>query len=141
MGHFICLDFVPDRKGLDYTCTVNQHGRDFLEFLNESKLCVLNGRFNELNGNYTSVSRKGKSVVDFICIPLDIFNTCRNFSVLIVQSIVDAHAMHGLLGENSRLTDHYVVITEFSTDYSVPLPSQTTTPCDARHNLEKNDFD
>ena len=132
-------DSVPDRKVLHYT--VNQHGYDILEFLNESKLCVLNGRFNELNGNYTSVSRKGKSVVDFICIPLDIFNTCRNFSVLIVQSIVDAHAMHGLLGENSRLTDHYVVITEFSTDYSVSLPSQTTTPCDARHNLEKNDFD
>ena len=39
-------DSVPDRKVLHYT--VNQHGYDILEFLNESKLCVLNGRFNEL---------------------------------------------------------------------------------------------
>ena len=71
----------------------------FLEFLNESKFCVLNGRFNEL-------SRKRKSVVDFICIPQDIFNMCRNFSVITVQSSVDAHAMHGLLGERSLCFDN-----------------------------------
>ena len=78
----------------------------FLEFLNESKFCVLNGRFNELKDNYTSVSRKRKSVVDFICIPQDIFNMCRNFSVITVQSSVDAHAMHGLLGERSLCFDN-----------------------------------
>ena len=38
-------DQIPSRKVLD--SAVNQHDQDFVEFLNEAKVCVLNGRFNE----------------------------------------------------------------------------------------------
>ena len=41
----------------------------FIEFLNDAKLCCLNGRICNDNDNFTSVSRKGRSVVDYICIP------------------------------------------------------------------------
>ena len=44
--------------------SVNQHGYDFIEFVNDAKLCCLNGRICIDIDNFTSVSRKGRSVVD-----------------------------------------------------------------------------
>ena len=51
--------------------TVNEHGHSFLDFLNEAKMFVLNGRFNGSDNNFTSVSTRGKAVVDYICVPCD----------------------------------------------------------------------
>jgi hypothetical protein len=62
------LDSIPERRVLDRN--INQHGHDCIEFLNDSKLCVLNGRFTD--ENYTSISRKGKAVVDYLCVPHDV---------------------------------------------------------------------
>ena len=45
---------IPCRKIIDKT--TNQHGNAFIEFLNEAKMCVLNGRFDNDDDNFTSVS-------------------------------------------------------------------------------------
>ena len=45
-------DQIPNRKVLD--SVLNQHGQDFVEFLNEAKVCVLNGRFNEHDKLYVN---------------------------------------------------------------------------------------
>jgi hypothetical protein len=37
-------DNIPERKILDKS--TNQHGQDFIEFLNDAKFCILNGRFD-----------------------------------------------------------------------------------------------
>ena len=39
------MDNIPKRNCLD--TAVNSHGHIFLEFLNDSKMCVINGRFKE----------------------------------------------------------------------------------------------
>lgn len=62
------VDSIPERRVLDRN--VNQHGHDFIEFLNDSKFCVLNGRFTD--DNYTSISRTGKTVVDYLSVPHDV---------------------------------------------------------------------
>ncbi|CAC5360198.1 unnamed protein product [Mytilus coruscus] len=54
------FDELPLCPSLDKT--VNQHGNTFLECLNESKMCVLKGRFNQDENNFTFISRRGKSV-------------------------------------------------------------------------------
>ena len=51
-------DVIPIRISLDKS--VNKHGHDFIEFLNDAKLCCLNGRICIDNDNFTSVSRKGR---------------------------------------------------------------------------------
>ena len=62
---------------------VNQHGHTFLEFLNDAKMCVLNGRFRDTDDNFTSVSTKGKSVVDYMCVPNhDNFSQFESFQVI-----------------------------------------------------------
>ena len=132
------LDTIPERTILDKS--INQHGHDFLEFLNDSKFCVLNGRLNTNEDNYTSISKKGKSVVDFICVPHDNYSAIKYFKVLTVQSIVDSHSLHGLLGERSRLPDHSVLVTEFETGYRHTFKTNTTqtaTSGAGRFNLKR----
>ena len=60
------VDDIPKPKPIDNS--MNQHGHDFIDFLNETKLCILNGRLSD-HDNYTSISEKGKTVVDSNCIP------------------------------------------------------------------------
>ena len=96
-------DNIPRRISIDDSC--NKHGHDFIDFLVEAKFCALNGRFGP-GDNYTSISRKGRAVVDYICVPHDTFSHCTNFTVTTVQEITDQRNLHGLLGHRSRLPDH-----------------------------------
>ncbi len=57
-----------------------------------------------------SISPKGKSVVDYLCVPHDVFQQCNSFRVITIQSIIDDHSLHGLLGQRSRPPDHSVLI-------------------------------
>ena len=125
---FDCDD-IPRRVNID--TSVNKHGHDFIEFLLESKFCVLNGRLGQ-GDNYTSISRKGRAVVDYICVPHDTLNSCLTFTVTTVQEIADQHQLHGLLGHRSRLPDHCVILTEF-----VAETGQQTTPSSEIGNEEK----
>lgn len=97
------------RKPLD-KC-INQHGHEFMEFLNETQFCVLNGRFKN-DDNFTSISRKGKAVVDYICIPQDSFENIKSFALMTKQSIVDKLKLYTLINEKSRLPDHSVLVCE-----------------------------
>ena len=62
--------------------TQNQHGIYFIEILNDCKVFVLNGRFGVDSNDYTFQSTRGHSVVDYICVPQDIYNQCSNFRVI-----------------------------------------------------------
>ena len=44
-------DSIPERTIIDKS--INQHGHEFIEFLTESKCCVLNGRFDNCDDNFT----------------------------------------------------------------------------------------
>ena len=106
------LDEIPTRCILDKT--TNQHGHSLIEFLNDAKFCVLNGRFDQAKDNFTFIHTRGKSVVDYICIPHDVLSSCKSFEVIHTKDIVDAHNLHSLLGDRSKLPDHALLITEFT---------------------------
>ncbi|VDI48001.1 Hypothetical predicted protein, partial [Mytilus galloprovincialis] len=142
LSETLCLtDNVPKRDILDKS--INQHGHEFVEFLNEAKFCVLNGRF-ALNDNFTSISRKGKAVVDYICVPHDSFNDFRNFKVLTTQDIVDNNNLQGLIGDKSKLPDHSVITCEFKVTHcnlvnNTESSNQSNTP--SRHRLDRIPLD
>lgn len=107
-------DTIPSREILDNT--KNQHGQDLIDFLNDAKCCVLNGRLG--HDNFTSISRKGKAIVDYLCVPHETLKKCSRFKVITVQELTAEHDLQGLLGERSRLPDHSALVTEFHcTDY------------------------
>ena len=107
------FDGMPPRKALDKT--INQHGQEFCEFLIESKMCVLNGRFDSSCDGYTSVSGRGSAVVDYICVPHDVFQSCKSFNVISSNSLVEKHNLQNLLGNRSKVPDHSFICTEFDT--------------------------
>ena len=63
------IDGVRDRFILDYV--KGGHAEAFLDFLKDTKLCILNGRFGSDNDNYTYISTRGKSIVDYMIVPHD----------------------------------------------------------------------
>lgn len=64
---YTVVEDIPLRVALD--TVVNKHGETCIEFLKDSKCCVLNGRLNPENDHFTSISVKGKAVVDYIVTP------------------------------------------------------------------------
>ena len=105
------MDSIPPRNSLDMV--VNEHGHTFLEFLNDAKMCVLNGRFRDTDDNFTSVSTKGKSVVDYMCVPHDNFSQFESFQVISPSSLVAKYNLHNSIGERSKLPDHYILKCKF----------------------------
>lgn len=63
------IDVIPHRNGIDTDENCNKFGKYLLEFMNDSKLCVLNGRGNPAQDNFTSISNKGRAVVDYMMVP------------------------------------------------------------------------
>lgn len=70
---------LPKRKIID--ATSNSTGRQFIELLKTLDMCVLNGRFDPVKDNYTSVSTKGLAVVDYCVVPVHAFSQFSNFTV------------------------------------------------------------
>ena len=122
------VDSLPTRKPIDDS--INQHGRELIDFLLDARFCVLNSRFD--NDQYTSISPKGKSVVDYLCVPHDIFDKC-TFNVLTMQSIIDEHNLHELLGQRSSPPDHSVLVTSLSLNPDTNLNREQNDTTYAHH--------
>ncbi|CAC5400384.1 unnamed protein product [Mytilus coruscus] len=72
------VDRIPSREVIDKT--ENHYGDLFMDFLVDSNFCVLNGRIGNEN-NYTCVSKKGKSVVDYVVVPHESIPSVSDFKV------------------------------------------------------------
>ena len=57
----------------------NRHGKELIEFLIESKMCLCNGRISPEKDNYTIIHPRGKSVIDYIIVPHSFFRKLQGF--------------------------------------------------------------
>ena len=59
------IDDIVPRSVKDFK--LNLYGEQFIEFLINSYMCILNGRFDndKLEDNFTSISTKGSAVVEY----------------------------------------------------------------------------
>jgi len=101
------IDNIPDRQILDET--VNKHGDVFRDFLLESNMCVLNGRVTPQFNNFTSVSVKGSSVVDYIAVPHHTLNICKIFKVLLAHDAMEIAKVY-----HNKIPDHSILQLVFS---------------------------
>ena len=106
------VDNIPLRHSID-DC-VNRHGEAFLEFLLDSKMCVLNGRINPLDDNFTSISMKGRAVVDYIAVPFDCLGTCLEFKVLPSTQLISNCQCFDLISDRCRVPDHSLLFLKFA---------------------------
>jgi hypothetical protein len=104
------VDPLFDRQVLDKYS--NKHGEAFHEFLIDSKMCLINGRIAPDKNDYTFVSTRGKSVVDYFAVPIANFNTCLDFSVSRpMQLITQFDGRNEVFGEQFNI-DHSLLTLE-----------------------------
>ena len=107
---------VPPRVSIDKT--LNSHGVSLLEFLKDNKYCIVNGRISPKNDNYTFISQRGKSVVDYFITSHDGLKFCENFKVFATNDLVDSLQLEGLLGTNCKSPDHSMLVLTCKFSYA-----------------------
>ena len=119
---------IPKRQILDFEY-VKRNGEPFIEYLNESVSCVLNGRFDKKDNNFTCI-RNGESVVDWFVTPITNFKWFRNFKVHTIQELIQKHNLASQIEKTSDVSDHSVITTEiiWSTFDLLQSNKTTTTP-------------
>ncbi|CAG2255414.1 unnamed protein product [Mytilus edulis] len=79
------VDNLCQRNVIDFKC--NSYCNAFIDFLISAYCCILNGR-NFVNNDYTCVSTKGCSVVDYCIVPYDNLNLFKDFCVIRANDLV-----------------------------------------------------
>ncbi len=100
------IDAVCKRHPLDLE--KNKHGDALIEFLIDSKYCIVNGRV-------TAVSTKGKLVVDYLLTKFEnvnYFQTCRVHTIKELCDLIGIATKH-------KLPYHSVITAELSLTYHV----------------------
>ena len=82
-------------------------------------MCVLNGRLNNDSVNFTCISSKGKSVVDYINTPHDCFNSCDDFKVETVIDLLEQYNIFGMIGDRCKPPDHSLLSVNFASSYNI----------------------
>ena len=95
------VDDLTPRDVIDHTSNVN--GDLLVEFLEDSGLCLVNGRVG--HSDFTHVSHRGKSVVDYVCVPYDQLPFVTDFHVHLMSDIVGALNCPG----DTKIPDHSVL--------------------------------
>ena len=101
------VDNIPTRDSIDRPTVVNQQGNCFIDFLNDSEMCILNGRTG--NNDFTFISPRGSSVVDYVIIPHDMLQSISDFNIETCQFFMSRNHLESLLHETSKIPDHAIV--------------------------------
>ena len=120
------VDNLPNRVVID--ATKNGHGAAFVDFLHESKMCICNGRISSELCNFTSISPKGRAVVDYIAVKHEGVTNCIKCEVLTPIQVVDIASATGGISERAKPPDHSLIILEYDMLHEY---IQSTTESDA----------
>ncbi len=133
MDYVPSIDSIPIRKALDKS--VNKHGDVFIDYLLESKMCIINGRICPQNDNYTRVHTTGSSVVDYACTFHDSLKNCTYFNVHLMR-----HLLTTLAIQTDKIPDHSVLELHFAVHHEAALRNDTPNEQQAtQHSVVDND--
>ena len=105
--HIEGVDSIPSRNVVDFT--KNSYGEYLCKFLIDSNCCILNGRqYN--NNDFTFVSTRGRSVVDYFIVPYENLEKCNNFKVYRPSDVFNP--TNGI--ESKLIPDHSIIACEYT---------------------------
>ena len=127
-------DNIPPRSSIDQSEKL--YGNYLINFLVETNFCMLNGRLG-IN-NYTSISNKGKAVVDYVLIPHSQLSDHNTFKVETVTEIARAHGISPPV-KVSQMSDHSMLSTHvrWTTD-SYPDMDSSETKLEENGNIKQH---
>ena len=109
----INIENLPERQTIDDIKT--GHCVSFLEFIKDTNMCVLNGRLTPEYDNFTSVSTRGRAVVDYIMVPHECYARCQSMHVDLMSSLIARFNLVDLITATSRPPDHSILTCVFET--------------------------
>ena len=80
-------------------------------------MCILNGRITPHFNNYTCISTKGRSVVDYFLTSHMSIKFCKQFSVHKVDDLIAKFNLQGLISNRCKPPDHSVL--KLTLSYSI----------------------
>ncbi len=99
------VDDLPERNMHDFEC--NPYCDKFLDFLINANCCVLNGRAGVYaQDNYTCVSSKGKSVMDYCIVPYESLHLFSQFKVHLALDMFNEACSLGNIDPVHSIPDH-----------------------------------
>lgn len=124
--------------------TINSHGLQLLNFLKHLDICMLNGRGKD---NYTYVSPRECSVIDYCLVPKEEYGLFSNFEVCTVSDLEE-----GLVYQDTQASDHSVLLwcifhsinesalhtTNKESVEIIPIPNFKRVPIKLLSNREKD---
>ena len=108
----------------------NPRGPVFIDFLKSVNYCLLNGRVNPDMDNFTCISHKGRSVVDYMFVPHENLSYIESFAVLPVTDL--CHVLNVL--PERAMPDHSILKTDIHV-HSFIKDTETSSSCNGE-NLE-----
>ena len=138
-------DSIPDVDNLVPRTPIdlergNAHGTLLIDFLRDGKCCLINSRITPEYDDFTCVSVKGKSVVDYIITDHTSIGNVTECKVLGVTSLMESLNLMGLIGERSRPPDHSVLVTKICvyTSTMVELTNTHVSEDELNTNVQQN---
>lgn len=95
-------EYIVTRHSVDEY--INSHGKCMLNFLNDTRMCVVNGRFGP--AAFTCHRTNGSSTVDYFLVPYEDLKKIQSMMVFSVEDIVNQMSYTHMLGPGSTLPDH-----------------------------------
>ncbi|XP_071136614.1 uncharacterized protein [Mytilus edulis] len=106
------VDEIPSRETIDQGSNAN--GDLLIDFLVDCNICMINGRKGKQD--LTCISKRGKSVVDYIFTTHENLNSCIDFNVKTMSDITDSLDLQ----ECSQIPDHSVLQAVIKREAFVP---------------------
>ena len=106
------VDNLSDGEVVDFQ--VNKYGHILLDFLINSNFCILNGR-NSIKNDFTSVSTKGSSVVDYCFVSHSDLNMFSDFYVYTASELINLSG-HKEAVIPSSIPDHSCITWKTNTE-------------------------
>ena len=138
------IDCVRKRADIDFH--VNQHGRSMIEFLQQARFCVLNGRFCTNENDFTCKTTRWCSVVDYMLVPHSNLDLYKQFKVISCNDLIEQFDLFHLLHDKSKIPDHNILSVLFTFKHKCNYESINTQAVNNRSHytvqvLVKYNFD
>ena len=118
------IDEVPQRTVIDNTS--NDHGISLMQFLLQTRTCVVNGRISPLKDSFTSVSHRGKAVIDYFVVPHEHLDKIIDFEVRNITDVIKTWNLHKLAVK--RASDHGILVCKIDLkDRTSTVESESTS--------------
>ena len=96
-------------------------------FLLVSRMCISNGRATAEFDDFTSVSTKGRAVVDYIAVSQECVQNCVKCEGLCMSDVIERYNLQRLIGLSCLPPDHSAISLSFSIDNVIDVPYDPAT--------------